>query len=158
MLNDFFLFFRYSIFFRWMLTCVNKECLLSNTNLGGTYEFRTGRREAQSQFDKELNERVREEIMSFARIRLALDRLYLKAVGTRFWLQYKYSWLISKEDVKNIRQYMKFVLDDNSVLTAVWYFHSSIGESLTLFTRFCVLFQRVNRIISLVAFDCDKLT
>jgi len=44
-----------------MLTCVNKECFLSNTNLGGTYELGTGRREAQSQFDKELNERVREE-------------------------------------------------------------------------------------------------
>jgi hypothetical protein len=66
-------------------------CLLSDTNGKGTYEFRMGRREAQSQVPKdiqptakEINERVREEIMSFSRIRFALDRLYLRAVHTQF--------------------------------------------------------------------------
>jgi len=66
-------------------------CLLSNNTGKVSYEFKMGRREAQSQVPKniqptakEINERVREEIMSFSRIRFALDRLYLRAVHTQF--------------------------------------------------------------------------
>jgi len=66
-------------------------CLLSNTNGDGTYEFRMGQREAQSQVPKniqptakEINERAREEIMSFSRFRFSLNSLYLRAVHTRF--------------------------------------------------------------------------
>jgi len=74
-----------------MFRCDNKYSLFSNTNGDGTYEFRMDRREAQSQVtiykqptDEEINERVRGEIMSCSRIRLAFDSLYLRSVRTRF--------------------------------------------------------------------------